>query len=343
MRHSPFASLGLAIEALQAFSKGVGMTDKNVEMARRVARAVEQSGGRTYYVGGFVRDRLLGKENKDVDIEVHGVSVPTLETILDGLGERLAMGASFGVMGLRHYDLDIAMPRSERAIGGGHRDFEVVVDPFIGQRSAARRRDFTINALMEDVLTGEVLDFFGGKDDLMHGRIRHVDPTTFVEDPLRVLRAAQFAARFGFEVDSKTRSLCATMDLTTLPGERVFGELEKALLKASRPSAFFEKLRLMDQLSVWFAEVEALVGVPQNAAYHPEGDVWTHTLQVLDRAAELKEEACYPLGLLLASVCHDLGKAAVLQEVDGTIHAYGHEKEGVPLARRLLGRLTREQ
>ena len=319
------------------------MADKNVEMARCVARAVEQSGGRTYYVGGFVRDRLLGKDSKDVDIEVHGIDVRTLETILDGLGERLAMGASFGVMGLRHYDLDIAMPRSERAIGGGHRDFDVVVDPFIGQQGAARRRDFTINALMEDVLTGELLDFFGGKDDLAHGRIRHVDPATFVEDPLRVLRAAQFAARFGFEVDSKTRVLCSTMDLTALPGERVFGELEKALLKASRPSVFFDELRLMDQLGIWFAEVEALVGVPQNVAYHPEGDVWTHTLQVLDCAAEQKEEACYPLGLLLASVCHDLGKAAVLQEVDGIIHAYGHEKEGVPLARRLLGRLTREQ
>lgn len=319
------------------------MADKNVTMARRVAQAVAQAGGSTYYVGGFVRDRLLGKENKDVDIEVHGVDVQALEAILDSLGDRIEMGASFGIMGLRHYDLDIAMPRSERAIGRGHRDFEVSVDPFIGAQKAARRRDFTINALMEDVLTGEVLDFFGGKDDLARGCIRHVDPATFVEDPLRVLRAAQFAARFGFTVAPETRELCATMDLTALPGERIFGELEKALLKAWRPSVFFEELRLMDQLSTWFAEVKDLVGVPQSVLYHPEGDVWTHTMQVLDRAAELQCDAQYPLGLLLAAVCHDFGKAAAQQVVDGVVHAYGHEKEGLPLARRFLRRLTSEQ
>ncbi len=319
------------------------MSDKNVIMAQRVAQAVEQAGGKTYYVGGFVRDRLLGKENKDVDIEVHGIDVHTLESVLDGLGERLTMGASFGIMGLRHYELDIAMPRSERAIGRGHRDFEVIVDPFIGPERAARRRDFTINALMEDVLTGEVLDFFGGVQDLKRGRIRHVDPTTFVEDPLRVLRATQFAARFGFEVAPKTRELCATMDLAALPGERIFGELTKALLKAKRPSVFFEELRLMEQLGLWFPEAEALIGVAQHAAYHPEGDVWTHTMQVLDRTAELKGEAKYPLGILLAAVCHDFGKAAVSQEVNGVMHAYGHETEGVPLASRFITRITREQ
>ncbi len=319
------------------------MADKNVLMAQLVAQAVERAGGKTYYVGGFVRDRLLGKENKDVDIEVHGIDVQTLESILDGLGERLTMGASFGIMGLRHYELDIAMPRSEKAIGRGHRDFEVIVDPFIGPERAARRRDFTINALMEDVLTGEILDFFGGVRDLERGSICHVDPATFVEDPLRVLRAAQFAARFGFEVAPQTRELCATMDLAALPGERVFGELQKALLKARKPSVFFEELRLMEQLGLWFAEVEALVGVEQNAAYHPEGDVWTHTMQVLDRTAELKDEAQYPLEILLAAVCHDFGKAAVSQEVNGVIHAYGHETEGVSLAKRFLTRITREQ
>lgn len=319
------------------------MEDKNVVMARRVARAVEDAGGRTYYVGGFVRDRLLGKENKDVDIEVHGVSVPTLESILDGLGERMAMGESFGIMGLRHYDLDIAMPRSERATGRGHRDFSVSVDPFLGTQQAARRRDFTINALMEDVLTGEVLDFFGGRDDLAQRRIRHVDAKTFVEDPLRVLRAAQFAARFGFEVAEETRDLCATMDLGTLAGERILGELQKALLKAERPSAFFEELRLMGQLGTWFPEVGALVGVPQSPRHHPEGDVWNHTMQVVDRAAVLRPQAQYPLGLMTAALCHDLGKATITQEVNGTIHAYGHEEEGLPLARRLVRRITREQ
>ncbi len=319
------------------------MADKNVEMAQRVARAVAAEGGRTYYVGGFVRDRLLGRDNKDVDVEVHGISVRALEKVLDELGERLAMGESFGIMGLRHYDLDIAMPRTERAVGDGRRDFEAGIDPFVGPEQAARRRDFTINALMEDVLTGEVLDFFGGREDLARGRIRHVDSSTFVEDHLRVLRAAQFAARFGFEVSSETRDLCATLDLSGLAGERIFGELEKALLKSERSSVFFEELRRMGQLGVWFVEVEALIGVPQNQAYHPEGDVWTHTMQVVDRAASMRGRATNPLGFMLAALCHDFGKATAKQEVNDVIHAYGHEIEGVPLARRFLGRMTRDR
>ena len=227
------------------------MTDRNIEMARRIAAAVQKAGGRTYFVGGYVRDLLLGRENKDIDIEVHGISVQALEKVLDMLGQRLTMGASFGIMGLRHYDLDIAMPRSETATGRGHKDFEVFVDPFIGEEKAARRRDFTMNALMQNVLTGEILDFFGGKEDILRRRIRHVNETTFVEDPLRVLRAAQFAARFGFEVDEETVALSSGMDLSALPGERILLELEKALLKAARPSRFFEELRKMDQLSEW--------------------------------------------------------------------------------------------
>ena len=174
--------------------------DRDLAMARKIARAVAEAGGRAYFVGGYVRDRLLGQENKDIDMEVHRVPVDALERILDSLGERLTMGVSFGVMGLRHYGLDIAMPRSETATGRGHKDFAVFVDPFLGEEKAASRRDFTINAMMEDVLTGEILDPFGGRDDLSRGVIRHVCDRSFTEDPLRVLRAAQFAARFGFTV-----------------------------------------------------------------------------------------------------------------------------------------------
>ena len=194
------------------------MANRDVDMARRVAEAVAAAGGRTYYVGGIVRDRLMGRPCEDVDIEVHGVTVSALQAILDGLGEHTEMGASFGIMGLRHYGLDVAMPRSERATGRGHRDFEVSVDPFIGPERAAMRRDFTVNAMMEDVLTGEVLDFFGGRRDLETGVIRHVSDATFPEDPLRVFRAAQFAARFEFAVDPDTVALCAGMDVTALAG-----------------------------------------------------------------------------------------------------------------------------
>lgn len=319
------------------------MGDKNLEMARKVAAKVAEAGGRTFFVGGFVRDRLLGRENKDVDIEVHGISVERLEGILDELGERLTMGESFGIMGLRHYELDIAMPRSEVATGRGHRDFAVFVDPFIGTQKAARRRDFTINALMQDVLTDEVLDFFGGREDLAARLIRHVDPQTFVEDPLRVLRAAQFAARFGFCVAPQTRELSSRMDLGQLSRERIMGELEKALLKAEHPSTFFEELRQMGQLGVWFGEVEALLGIAQDPQHHPEGSVWHHTMMVLDQAATMRDQTSYPLGFMLSALCHDFGKAITTEEIDGRIHAYGHEVEGLPLVREFLARLTSEK
>lgn len=316
--------------------------DRDLAMARKIARAVAEAGGRAYFVGGYVRDRLLGQENKDIDIEVHRVSVDALERILDSLGERLTMGVSFGVMGLRHYRLDIAMPRSEAATGRGHKDFAVFVDPFLGEEKAASRRDFTINAMMEDVLTGEILDFFGGRRDLEQKRIRHVNDLSFGEDPLRVFRAAQFAARFGFTVAEETRALCAGMPVDALAGERVMGELEKALLKAETPSVFFEELRRMGQLSVWFPEAGALIGVPQPPQHHPEGDVWNHTMQVLDEAAKLRALTQSPLCLMLAALCHDFGKPGTTAEIDGRLRALGHEKAGLPVAEAFLRRLTSE-
>ncbi|MBR4578701.1 MAG: HD domain-containing protein [Oscillospiraceae bacterium] len=318
------------------------MEDKNITMARAVAAAVQKAGGRTYYVGGCVRDRLLGRETKDIDIEVHGIPPAALEEILQSLGEPMTMGASFGIMGLRHYELDIAMPRSEQATGRGHRDFAVFVDPFLGEQKAARRRDFTINAMMEDVLTGELLDFFGGREDIARRRIRHVDDNSFGEDPLRVFRAAQFAARFDFSVAPETTAISAGMQVDALAGERVMGELEKALQKAERPSAFFRELRKMEQLSVWFPELEALIGVEQSPDHHPEGDVWTHSLQVLDEAARLRGQACRPLWFMLSALCHDMGKPAVTEKRNGVIHAYAHETEGLPLVQTFLHRLTGE-
>lgn len=318
------------------------MQDQDLAMARRIAADVAEAGGRVYFVGGCVRDRLLHQDVKDIDIEVHGVSVEKLREILDSLGERTEMGASFGVFGLKHTGLDIAMPRKEQSTGLGHKDFAVSVDPFIGPKKAAERRDFTMNALMQDVLTGEILDYFGGREDLERKRIRHVNNSSFAEDPLRVFRAAQFAARFGFSVAEETRQLSSKINTVPLAGERVMGELQKALLKAERPSVFFEELRKMNQLSVWFPETEALIGVQQPAEHHPEGDVWTHTMQVLDEAAALRAQAQHPLWLMLAALCHDFGKAAATEEKNGKIHAYGHEQTGTAIARKFLSTITGE-
>ena len=322
---------------------GWTMYNKDLETARTIAEKVRQAGGRTFFVGGIVRDRILNIENKDVDIEVHGVSCEKLAEILDSIGQRMQIGASFGIFGLKGSDVDIAMPRTEKATGKGHRDFSIFTDPFIGPEKAARRRDFTMNALMEDVLTGEILDYFGGVDDARAGVIRHVNDESFAEDPLRVLRGAQFAARFGFSLAPETAELCGKMDLSALPKERVFAETEKALLKAARPSIYFRVLKDIGQLGFWFPGLEALSGIEQNPRFHPEGDVFAHTMMVLDNAALLRDKAVNPLGLMFAALCHDLGKAETTQNIGGSIHAYRHETAGIELSGRFMKRLTNEK
>lgn len=312
------------------------MTD--VELARAIATAVDRRGGHTFYVGGFVRDHMLGREGKDVDIEVHGIEIAELERLLSTFGALEAFGASFGVYGLRGHALDIAVPR-KRGVCGGSEDIATSADPFVGVREAARRRDITINALYEDVLTGEVVDCFGGLDDLSRGIIRHVDAETFSDDPLRVVRVAQFAARLGMSVASETMGLCRGIDLAGVAPERVLGELRKALLMSDVPSTFFCYLREMGQLDTWFSEVEALVGVPQNPAYHPEGDVWEHAMLVLDAAAGLAGRASDSFCFMLAALCHDFGKATTTELHHGRIVSYGHETAGVPLADAFLARL----
>lgn len=316
---------------------------RDILLANRIAKAVSARGGTVYYVGGYVRDELLGKPGKDIDIEVHGISPQTLEAILDDCGQRIEMGKSFGVYGIKGHTLDIAMPRKETAFGRGHRDFAVEVDPHIGTFCAAKRRDFTVGALMKNVLTGEIIDHFGGMEDLKNKVLHHVDDASFPEDPLRVLRAAQFSARFDFTVAEETVALCKTIDLSALSKERVTEELKKALLTAKHPSLFFKALRQMEQLDPWFVELKALIGVPQNPVYHAEGDVWNHTMLVLDCAAKYRAEAKHPFPFMLSALVHDLGKAVTTAAKDGVLHAYGHETKGLPLATAFLKRLTNEK
>ena len=313
------------------------------QLAEEIASSVAEENGRVFYVGGCVRDRFLQIENKDIDIEVHGIEPEKLKQILQKYGDPASFGKSFGVYSLRGYGIDIAMPRRERLIGVKHRDFEIDVDPYIGTKEAARRRDFTINALMEDVLTHEIIDHFGGLEDLKNKVIRCVDPITFIEDPLRVLRAAQFASRFEFSVDPDTLSLCKTIDLSNLSEERVEEELKKALLKAQKPSIFFETLRQMDQLDTWFPELIRLIGLKQDPIYHPEGDVWIHTMDVLDRCVRYRDRSSNPYAFMLLGLCHDLGKIITTEEIDGRIHSYGHEIEGIPMIRTFIRRFSKEK
>ena len=317
--------------------------DGDRRLAEDLAERCAALGGRVYYVGGCVRDGLLGKDSKDVDVEVHGLSPERLEGVLEQLGSFITVGRSFGVYGVRGYGLDIAMPRKETAVGRGHRDFSVDVDPFLGPEKAAVRRDFTVNAMMQDVLTGELIDPFGGRTDLEKKVLRRVSAETFPEDPLRVLRAAQLAARFGMTVEPETEALCRSIPLDALSRERVMEELKKALLKAPKPSLFFRTLRRMDALDVWFPEVRDLIGVPQREDRHREGDVWEHTLMVLDEAASFRGKTENDLALMLAAVTHDMGKAVCTRTENGIVHAYGHETAGLAPAEAFLRRLTAEK
>lgn len=314
--------------------------NQDEKIVHRLAELVQEVGGTTYYVGGYVRDKLLERTNKDIDIEVHGITIEQLEAILKMLGEPIAIGNSFGIFTLRHTNIDISLPRKENDSGRGKQDVASYVDPFVGTEKAARRRDLTINALMMDVLTGKIIDYFSGLEDIKRKIIRHVNEVTFAEDPLRVLRAAQFASRLNFSIADETVELAKQLDLTQIPRERIFVELEKALLKSDKPSVFFEELRKMEQLDYYFPEVKKLIGVPQDLVHHPEGDVWNHTMMVLDAAAEIREQANYPIGFMLSALCHDFGKTEITERVDGKIHSYKHECEGIPIAVNFLERLT---
>ena len=306
---------------------------------KQIAQLVKEKGGRTFYVGGYVRDKLLNIENKDVDIEIHGINEEQLQDILKQVGDPISYGKSFGVYSLKGHNIDIALPRSEKAIGKGHKDFKIDVDPFIGYKQAARRRDITINALMQDVLTDEILDYYNGLDDIKNKIIKQVDSNTFIEDPLRVLRVAQFASRFNFTVAQETIELCKTIDLTYLTKERVEEELKKCLLKGNKPSIFFDTLNKMNQLDYWFKEIKELIGLKQDPIYHPEGDVYIHTMQVIDRAVKYRDK-CKSYEFMLLCLTHDFGKIICSENINGRIHAYEHEIKGVPIAEEFIKRIT---
>lgn len=225
------------------------------EIVEIIAKKVSEHGGKAYFVGGYVRDSLLGKTSKDIDIEVHGISSETLLSILNEVGKPLSYGKSFGIYSLEGHNIDIALPRTEHKIGQGHKDFEVSIDPYIDLTKAIKRRDFTINAIYKDILSGNIVDPFNGVADLNEGIIRHIDAQSFVEDPLRVFRACQFSSRFNFKIASDTIELCKAIDTKTLSKQRVEEELKKALLQSKNPSLFFVNLKKMNQLDYWFNDI----------------------------------------------------------------------------------------
>ena len=316
-------------------------------LVRDIAGVVRDAGGRALIVGGWVRDLLRGHPSKDVDLEVFGVPQERLLALLAPLGRVEPVGQSFPVYkvvrpGSGDGAIDVALPRRESKHGRGHKGFAVQGDPAMSIADAARRRDFTVNAIAYDPLTGAFEDPFHGRADIERRRLKAVDLTTFGDDSLRVLRAVQFAARFGFSLDAETAALCRRIPLDDLPAERIWGELEKLLLQAERPSIGFAlalDLGVVDQL---LPELTPTIGCQQEPEWHPEGDVWVHTLMVIDQARELNGDLDRPrlIAVMLGAVCHDLGKPATTAVIDGRIRSLDHEQAGVEPTLRLLDRLN---
>ncbi len=302
---------------------------------------IDRAGGRVLAVGGCVRDAVLGVPAGEIDLEVYGLDA---ERLLRCLGRRFALdvvGRAFGIARLRGLPIDVSLPRRQSACGSGAPSLETGADPQLSPSEALRRRDFTLNAMGLDLSNGELIDPHGGLADLRARVLRHTG-AGFGEDPLRVLRGMQLAARFELRAASGTLALCRSLSPQGLPRERVFGEWQKLVLLGRRPSRGLGFLRACGWL-VHYPELAALVDCPQDPGWHPEGDVWTHTSRCMDafareRVGEVRED----LVVGLATLCHDFGKPATTRQEGDRITSRGHEAEGAALTRAFLERLTDE-
>ncbi|RUM69518.1 MAG: CCA tRNA nucleotidyltransferase [Sulfurovum sp.] len=297
-----------------------------------------------------IRDHFLGLQIKDYDIEVYGLnSIEELEKILAQYGSVNLVGKSFGVLKFQYdgEEYDFSFPRTEQKIGSGHRGFDVSIDGAMSFKEASKRRDFTINAMGYDVEEEKFIDPYNGKIDIEKRLLRHIDDETFIEDPLRVYRAIQFCSRFGYTLADKSFELCKNMVskgmLEELAKERIYVEFTKLLLKSPKPSVGFELMRKLGVLC-YFPELQSLIDVPQPPKWHPEGDVWIHTMMAVDAmVALLGSDEKQNLRYLFAILCHDFGKAThTTIEKGGRIRAIGHEKAGVEPTRKFLYRITNE-
>ncbi len=316
-----------------------------------IALQIQKEQGRLTIVGGWVRDTLLGIPSTDYDLEVYGLNQESLMTILSPFGKPNWVGKAFGVftMNIQGEIYDFAFPRKEAKTGVGHKGFEVQFDPFLSFEEAASRRDFTINAMGLGIPERKLIDPHKGKDDLKKGLLKHVS-SAFSEDPLRALRAVQFAARFELNIEPKTQELCAIQPLEELPAERIFEEIKKLLLKSKKPSLGLEWLRRMNLLR-YFPELEALIGVQQDPEWHPEGDVWVHNNMVVDEAAIVRDTEIEPntdqtefekITLMLGALCHDFGKPKCTFLKEGRWRSPAHDVMGERPTRSFLKRMTRD-
>lgn len=311
---------------------------------RQILTAIQAAGGRALFVGGFVRDFMLGEPSKDIDLEVYGLTVAQLIAALEPFGWVEQVGVSFGVIKLSTAKTvyDFALPRRENKQGQGYRGFIIEADPGMSPKEAASRRDYTINAMAISP-EGELLDFFGGQADLKNKCLRHVSER-FAEDPLRVLRGFQLAARFDFTMEPETVQLCASLkqEYVHLSKERIWTEWQKWASKSTKPSTGLEVLAQTGWLEL-YPELAALRGVLQDKVWHPEGDVWEHSKYVVDEAQILSQREnlneATRVTLMFAALCHDLGKATTTIKKAGRWVSPGHAEAGLALTESFLERI----
>lgn len=322
-------------------------------VVQSIALEAQKSGGRALVVGGWVRDTYLRLPNADVDIEVYGIGIDALEQILFRLDlEFDAIGRSFGILKLKDYDVDVSIPRRENRIGVHHKSFKCEFDLALTPEVAALRRDFTMNSMYYDPLTGEVDDPHNGRADLEAGMLRMTNVDKFGEDPLRVLRAMQFIARFGLAPDCDLIGECRKLpsQWSTISKERVFEEWRKMLLKGKyigQALRFLVTCRWIGH----FPELESLINLPQEPEWHPEGDTFAHICHCMDAFSRL--DICRPsdatsdeeFGRLVVGfgvLCHDMGKPATTEcnPADGVIRSIKHDRVGVEVTERFMRRLT---
>ncbi len=324
------------------------MTDKSREtkiLLQKIALDVKESGGRLFEVGGTVRDVIIGRKrkNEDIDAEVYGLSSEDLEKKLKKFGKVDLTGKSFAVY--RIGGLEVSLPREDRRIGAGHRGFEVKADPGLSFYEACRRRDFTVNSVLKDALTGEIIDPLGGVKDMKTGIIRACDAKHFDEDPLRAYRAMRFTASLGFPLERNTVELCRSIDTSSLPNERIFAEIKKMLVEGDFPGKGFLAAHTLFLLSSE-PEISSMVECAQDIIWHPEGSVFLHTVLSLDVAASIRENIFSEedkLVFMLSVLFHDIGKTvstkqAVEGRKAGRLVSPGHQPAGAKIAKKVLSR-----
>ncbi len=304
-----------------------------------ILERIQAISGIAYLVGGAVRDLLLQENIKDIDIEVHNLSIDELKDLLSQFEHANLVGKSFGVLKLSNLDIDWSIPR----IDFSGRKPEVILDPNLDIKQALKRRDLTINAMAINLHNFEFIDPFNGYVDLKAKILRATDKGFFKEDPLRFFRVMQFCARFQMTPDNSLDNICASMNIKDVSIERIALEFEKLFLKSKKPSLGFRWLKKIKRITDVLPELAATIGVEQNPEWHPEGDVFEHTMQAID-AAELLEcdDVQQKLILLFAALCHDLGKAVSTAIIDGKIKSHGHDIAGVSIAKKMLKRVTKK-